>query len=122
MKEVVEMVVCPKCKSPAHVVQVGKRKNMSGVKQKYRCNSCWTWFVEDDGFKGMRHKPEIISEGCSCYARGMTLAKVTEHLSDLRDTDVCPATIWSWVRKYSKSLKKMGRKANANNRRANSYG
>lgn len=102
------MVICPKCKSPAHVVQVGKRKNLSGVKQKYRCNSCWVWFVEDDGFKHMRHKPEIISEACSCYARGMSFPKVAQHLADLRDTDISHVTVLNWVRKYSTLLKKMG--------------
>lgn len=103
------MVVCPKCGRSEFVVQVGKRYNLSGVKQKYRCNKCWAWFIEDDGFKRMRHKPEIISEACSCYARGMSFPKVAEHLSDIRGVNVTHVSVLNWARKYSGILKKMGR-------------
>lgn len=102
------MVICPKCKKSKNVVQAGKRYNLSGTKQKYRCNKCWVWFVVDDGFWKMKHKPKIISEACSCFKRGMSFREVARHLGEYRETDITHATVIRWVGKYSKILKKMG--------------
>ena len=54
----------------------------------------------------MKNKPEIISEACSSYKRGMSLKNVKNHLSEYRETDVSRTAILNWVRKYSKLLSK----------------
>ena len=54
----------------------------------------------------MKNKPEIITEACSSYKRGMSLKNVKDHLSEYRETDVSRVTVLNWVRKYSKLLTK----------------
>lgn len=52
----------------------------------------------------MKHLPEIITEACSSYKRGMSLKHVKDHLSDFRETDISRATVLNWVKKYSRLL------------------
>lgn len=103
------MIICEFCKSQK-IVRAGFRYNKSGKKQRYECNKCNSSFVVDDGFKKMKHKPEIITEACSCYKRGMSLKDAKEHLIEYRDTNVSRKTILMWVRKYSRLLKKFSDK------------
>ena len=99
------MVICEFCNS-TKTVRAGFRYNKSGKKQRYGCNKCKSLFVVDDGFKKMKHKPEIIAEACSCYKRGMSLKDAKEHLEEYRDIRISRKTILMWVRKYSRLLKK----------------
>lgn len=104
------LVVCEFCKSSKDIVRAGFRYNKSGKKQRHKCNKCKSLFVVDDGFKKMKHKPEIIAEACSCYKRGMSLKDAKEHLIEYRDTNVSRKTILMWIRKYSRILKKFADK------------
>ena len=103
------LIVCEFCKSK-NIVRAGFRYNTSGKKQRHKCNKCDGLFVVDDGFKKMKHKPEIIAEACSCYKRGMSLKDAKEHLIEYRDTNVSRKTILMWIRKYSRILKKFADK------------
>jgi transposase-like protein len=98
-------MLCDYCKS-INVVKKGFRHNASGKKQKYFCNSCKKWFVEDDGFKRMRNKPEVISRAIHQYADGLSLGKVKNHLKQHDSTKVTRWTIRKWVVKYESLLKK----------------
>ena len=97
---------CSFCNSSKRVWRKGLRNNKSGDKQMWWCNSCKRRFTPDDGFWKMKNKPEIISEACSSYKRGMSLKNVKNHLSEYRETDVSRTAILNWVRKYSKLLSK----------------
>ena len=103
------MVICEFCNSTKNV-RAGFRHNKFGKKQRYKCNKCKSLFVVDDGFKKMKHKPEIIAEACSCYKRGMSLKDAKDHLEEYRDTKISRKTILMWVRKYSRLLKKFSDK------------
>lgn len=98
---------CPNCKLSTYVVKVGKRKNKYGTKQKFRCNKCWTWFVQNDAFWHRKYPKEIIVEACSCYKRGMSFKETAEHLNEYKGTKVVGSTIFYWIKDYSKILKKM---------------
>ena len=52
----------------------------------------------------MKHRPEIVTEACSSYKRGMSLKNVKDHLSDFRATTISRATVLNWVKKYAKML------------------
>jgi transposase-like protein len=96
--------ICPKCKSK-NIWKRGFRRNRAGKKQKYHCKDCDTWFIDDDGFKRMRYKPEIISRAIHMHVDGFSLSKVQYHLWQHDGIKVSRKTILLWERKYSNFLK-----------------
>ncbi len=54
----------------------------------------------------MKNKPEIITEACSCYRRGMSFSSVSKHFREYNKAKICPATAYNWVKKYTKITKK----------------
>lgn len=104
------MVKCIFCKSSEDVVNAGFRYNKLGKKQRYRCNICKRSFVPNDGFWKMRHKPEIIAEACSCRKRGMNYSEISNHFREYDKADICPATVYNWVKKYGKILREFSMK------------
>lgn len=103
--EVIVMpLICPNCKSE-DVAKKGFRHNQNRKKQKYRCCKCKTWFVEDDGFKRMRHKPEIIARAIHQHIDGFSLFKTQYHLRQHDGIQVTRKTISDWTKKYSVFLK-----------------
>ena len=95
---------CPFCKSGI-VVRQGLRKNKVSRKQKYQCLDCKKWFVEQDGFERMRHKPKIITRAIHMHNDGMSLFDVTTHLWQYDRVKVTRMTISNWTKKYSSFLK-----------------
>jgi len=91
---------CPKCGS-SDVSKKGFRKNKSGTKQKYQCYDCKYWFVEDDGFKKVRFKPEVIVRAVHQHEDGFSLSKVQNHLWQHDGVKVTRWTISQWKKKYS---------------------
>lgn len=98
------MIICIHCNSK-HVIKRGFRKNKSGKKQKYRCMNCNSWFVENDGFKHMRHKPKIIVRAIHMHNDGLSLFQVQNHLWQYDGIKVSRESIRLWVKKYSVFLK-----------------
>ena len=95
---------CPNCKSK-DVRKRGFRFNDSGKKQKYLCSDCKLWFVEDDGFKRMRHKKEDIVRAIHQHADGFSLSKTQNHLWQHDGVKVTRKTISDWSKKFSIFLK-----------------
>jgi len=100
-------IKCPDCKNNKFVVRCGTRHNKYGSKQKYRCNKCWRWFVQNDAFWKRKYTKEFITESISCYKRGMSFQEVANHMNEYKGTKIVPATVFFWVRDFSKILKKM---------------
>ena len=95
---------CQFCKKLSAVKQ-GYRKNKSGKKQKYQCLSCKKWFVENDGFKRMRHKPKDIARAISLRNDGLSLLRTQDHIWQHDGVKVPRRTISQWPKKYSSFLK-----------------
>ena len=95
---------CPFCKKLS-VVKQGCRKNKHGKKQKYQCLECGRWFVEDDGFKRMRHKPEDIVRAIHLHNNRLSLFYTKDHLWQHDGVKVTKRTISQWTKKYSAFLK-----------------
>jgi len=97
-------IVCENCQS-ANLAKQGFRYNQTGKKQKYYCNNCKRWFVIDDGFKKMRHKPDDITRAVHQHIDGMSLSKTQNHLWQHDGVKVTRWTISLWTKKYSSFLK-----------------
>ena len=95
---------CPKCRSN-NFARKGFRYNLNGKVQKYQCCNCGVWFVEDEGFKRMRHMPEVIVRAIHMHEDGMSLSKVQNHLWQHDAVKVTRGTISNWMKKYSIFLK-----------------
>ena len=107
---------CPKCKSK-NIWKRGFRKNKIYKKQKYHCKDCDNWFIEDDGFKRMRFKKEIIVKAIHQHIDGFSLFKVQYHLWQHEGIKVSRKTILLWERKYSNFLKSDKRESQAGHKR-----
>jgi|SRR3989344_5080362 len=97
-------IICPKCKGN-FIVKRGKRKTKFGEKQRYLCNDCHCTFVEDDGFKRMRHKKEDIVRAIHLHNNGLSLFYVKDHIWQHDGVKVSRETIREWGNKYSNFLK-----------------
>jgi len=97
-------IKCPNCKK-SNILKQGFRINEGGKKQKYQCLDCKKWFVENDGFKRMRFKKEIIVKAVHQHIDGFSLFKVQYHLRQHEDVKVTRETINRWTKKYSSFLK-----------------
>ena len=95
---------CQFCKKLSAVKQ-GYRKNKVGKKQKYQCLKCKKWFVEDDGFKKMKHKPSDIVRAVSLRNDGLSLLRTQDHIWQHDGVKVTRRTISQWTKKYSVFLK-----------------
>ncbi len=98
-------IICPECHSH-DIVKKGFRYNASGKKQKFQCKKCKTWFVFDDGFKGMRKPKEVIVKAIHQINDGLSLSKVKNQLYQHENISVSRAGILYWVKKYSSYIKK----------------
>ena len=98
------VIICDTCKSE-NVVKKGFRHNKNSKKQKYFCHDCKHWFVPDDGFKRMRHSPEIIARAVHQHVDGFSLFKTKYHLYQHDNVKVSRWTISLWTKKYSDFLK-----------------
>ncbi len=98
------MIPCDFCQSN-NVVKKGFRHNKNSKKQKYFCHDCKHWFVPDDGFKKMRHSPEIVTRAVHQHIDGFSLFKTKNHLWQHDHVKVTRKTISDWTKKYSVFLK-----------------
>ena len=99
-------IKCPECKTNKHIILSGKRQNKVEAKQRYRCKRCSSWFVLKDAFFKRKYSKELIAEACSLYKRGMGFKETADHLNEYKGTKIVPATVFYWIRDYSKILKK----------------
>jgi transposase-like protein len=107
---------CPNCKSK-DVRKRGFRFNKVGKKQKYQCFDCKKWFVEDDGFKRMRHNKKIIARAIHMHIDGFSLYKTQYHLWQHDGIKITRKTINDWTKKYSVFLKSDTSPSSAKNKR-----
>jgi len=90
-------MICKYCQS-SHVVKHGK----VGDKQRFLCKDCGHKFIEGSDFPKMRTESRIISSSIDFYFEGLSVRKIRTQISKLYGIQVCPATVWHWIMKYSK--------------------
>jgi len=92
---------CEKCNS-TNIVKNGKRKNKSGVINRYLCKDCGFRFTDNDGFKKRRSDPEKIALALDLYFRGLSVRKVSEHFQQVYNLNVSHMTVYRWIVDYSR--------------------
>lgn len=112
---------CVFCKS-GNYVKRGKRRNKSGIKQRYICKECGRQFVKRDGFEKMRHKSVVVVRAIHMHQDGMSLSKIQNHLWQHDNVKVTRRTISMWEKKYSNFLKSAAFVGKAHDKRKRSHG
>lgn len=97
------MFRCPKCKK-TNSVNAGLRKNKSGFVQKHLCKECGYLFVDRKGFERMRTNPEVIVTALDLRAKGMSLAKICNHIKVRFNLKVSRKTILDWQTKFGEMV------------------
>lgn len=111
---------CPECKSNK-IIMRGFRYNKLSKKQKYQCTDCEHWFVEDDGFKRMRHKPAVIVRAIHMHNDGMSLFNVKNHLWQYDKVNISREAIRLWGNKYGIFLKSTKEKSKTKIKRKTAF-
>lgn len=104
-------IKCEKCNS-TNIVKNGKRKNKSGVINRYLCKECGFRFTDNDGFKKRRSDPEKIALALDLYFRGLSVRKVAEHFQQVYNLQVSHMTVYRWIYDYGKLASKWMDKQN----------
>lgn len=97
---------CPQCKSSKETIRRAWRFNRSIPKQIYYCKKCKIRFAGTLGFSRIKKEPQAIILALDLYFKGLSLRKITEHLSSIYNIKATHVTIYNWIRKYVKLIKK----------------
>ena len=98
-------ITCDKCNS-TNIVKNGKRKNKSGVINRYLCKECGFRFTDNEGFKKRRSDPEKIALALDLYFRGLSVRKVAEHFQQVYNLHISHMTVYRWIYDYGKLASK----------------
>ncbi len=101
---------CIHCKS-SNIVKDGLRHNKKGDIQKWYCKNCNSYFTINIGFEKMKNDPQGITMAIQLYFSGESLRNVTKALK-LIGVEVTHQTIYNWIVKYTKLMKKYLNKMN----------
>jgi transposase-like protein len=96
---------CPRCGS-RETTKRAWRFNRSMPKQIYFCKKCKKKFSGTLGFARMKKEPQAIVLALDLYFKGLSLRKITEHLSSIYSIKATHVTVYNWIRKYVKLIKK----------------
>jgi len=107
-------VKCRFCGSE-RTIKKGFRKTLNrGKIQKYSCQECNRFFVEDNGFLKMKNTPQKITLCLDLFFKGVSTRQVQEHLQQFYPHNSSHMTIYRWVVKYSKKISKFTDKLKLN--------
>jgi transposase-like protein len=112
IEEAEPKITCPACKSE-NIGKWGNRRTAFGNVQRYACHDCDHTFVVDKGFCKMKNSPKTITLTLDLYFKGVSLRKISDHLTQFEAVSVNQATILRWIRKYLKLLSKYAEKYKA---------
>ncbi|HHT9146069.1 MAG TPA: IS6 family transposase, partial [Candidatus Wunengus sp. YC61] len=93
---------CPKCWSKK-VIKTGQRKNISGAKQKFYCQTCGKYFVKEP-IKYVKASPKIIVLTLDLYYKGLSLRDISDTIFQFYNQRIHFDTIRRWIQKFSKAL------------------
>jgi putative transposase len=89
-------ITCKFCGSH-NIIKYGKKSN----KQVYKCKYCARKFVLNKGFEGLCYDPRIVATTLDLYFKGVSLRKISDHLSQFYGLKVNFSTVWRWIEKYT---------------------
>jgi len=88
----------------AGVLKAGWRYNKRGKKQRYRCLCCGRRFIEDDGFLGRWHRPNIITRCIDLYFSGLGTWKVVQYILRHHRSKISRMAIWRWAKSFGRKV------------------
>lgn len=100
-----EEVTCPKCLS-VHFKKDGKRYTKFGKVQRFRCLNCHYKFSYREGFDRMKQDPKVITLCMDLHFKGVSLRQISDHLKQFYGIKVWQSTIYYWIKRYVKLMKK----------------
>ncbi len=86
---------CTHCGSEDYI-KYGKKNS----KQVFKCKVCNRKFVDNLFFERRKANPKIICLTLDLYFKGVSLRKISDHLKQFHDIDVCFTTIFRWIDRY----------------------
>jgi transposase-like protein len=98
--------VCPCCGSSKETIRRAWGFNRFTTKQIYYCKKCKIKFRGTCGFAKMKKEPQAIILALDLFFKGLSLRKITEHLHSIYGIDASHVTIYNWIGKYVKLIKK----------------
>ncbi len=88
----------PRCKF-CESIRIMRYGFKSG-KQVFKCKDCNRKFVPDSAFKRLKYDPELITISLDLYFKGISLRKISDHLSQMYNLEINFSTIYKWLEKY----------------------
>ena len=97
---------CPECKSQETIKWCKRKTENRGLIQRYKCKSCNSYFILDDGFFRIRNTPQKITQAVDLFYRGVSTRKVQEHLAIFHPHNASNVSVYNRVVKYAKMISK----------------
>jgi len=94
-------IKCRFCGSKDFIKKGFRKTQNRGKIQKYRCNTCGKFFVQDNGFIKMKNTSQKITLCLDLFFKGVSLRKIQEHLQAFYPHNSSHMTIYRWIVKYS---------------------
>ena len=91
---------CPYCKSN-DTIGYGKRQTKDRVKQKFKCNVCNKYFIEEKDFERYKGNGKVTTAILDLYFKGVSLRGVKDHLKQFYDLRIDHSNILRRIQKYS---------------------
>ncbi len=92
-------ILCKYCQSE-NVIKYGKYKD----NQYYYCKDCKRKFADVDTIPKMQYPTNQIASALNMYYEGMSLMEIRRNLIQQHDSYLSDATIYNWVRRFSKPV------------------
>lgn len=105
IKEVSIKPFCCKFCGSENYIKYGVRHG----KQNYMCKDCGRKFVDNLYFENLKVNPKIICLTLDLYFKGVSLRKISDHLKQFHDIDVCFTTIFRWIDHYIRIMDEYAR-------------
>lgn len=99
-KEVSIKPFCCKFCGSENYIKYGVRRG----KQNYMCKDCGRKFVDNLYFENLKVSPKIICLTLDLYFKGVSLRKISDHLKQFHDINVCFTTVFRWIDHYIKIM------------------
>jgi len=94
-----DAIACKFCQS-IRVIRYGSKSG----KQQFKCKDCGRAFVEDSPFKRLKYDPELITVTLDLYFKGISLRKISDHLSQIYGQAINFSTVYKWIDKYVQAM------------------
>jgi putative transposase len=101
------LLACPSCGATQEKLRKsGIQRNKSGPTQRYVCTICGYRFNERGNFDKLKGNPALILIATDLYFKGLSTRQISNHLSEFYGTKVDHTTVYRWIIRYCRLMKK----------------